>query len=353
MYKKVFKLFLIALIIESLILFISATKKYKSENERYEDELRVYEEKVKNYENGNQKTIENVKIENVEQIIKDIDEKKFMNLYSCFISPLDENSFSIEMKSKIDEINNYFNSINTNVSFAYEDLYTGLRLSYNAEHLYFAASTIKAPVIMYAYKMSNEGLLDLDEVLTYTPAFYIGGTGSIRYQKYGNTYTIRELAKKAIIESDNIAYAMISNKIKNSDIREFWSGAGSSTFWSNNSIWGNVKSLDGIIYMRELYKFLDQNDNVRSELLDYYSNASLKLINIENTPIAHKSGWTNSSIHDAAIIYSNEPYVLSINTSLGESNFYPFFTNASKLINEFHELYWKEKQQICYNQYIN
>ena len=157
---------------------------------------------------------------------------------------------------------------------------------------------------------------------------------------------------KSIIESDNIAYAMLCNRIHNTDIKSFWKLNGSTTFWSNNSIWGNINSRDGVIYMKTLYNFLNDNPSIKNELLSYYLSASLKLINVKDTPIAHKSGWTDSSIHDMAIIYSEHPYVLSINTSLGNSNFSYFFTRASNLINDFHNIYWNDKQKICYDLYI-
>lgn len=311
-----------------------------------------YKGQLKNYESGNSKTIIEDEVLDVEQVLNEIDEKKNENFYSCYMGKMSEDDYSPELKNKVSEINNYFKSSNTRVSFAYEDLYTGLHLSYNEDQLYFAASVIKSPVIMYVYKMSSENLLDLNEVLTYTSSFYMGGTGSLQYEQFGGQYTIRELAKKAIIESDNVAYAMLCNRVNNSDIRNFWKNSGSSTFWSNNSIWGNVKSRDGVIYMKQLYNFLNENEEIKKELMEYYSNASLKLIKVPGTPIAHKSGWTNSAIHDMAIIYNNQPYVLSINTLLGEGDFRPFFAKASGLIDEFHNLYWREKQQICYDKYI-
>ena len=50
-------------------------------------------------------------------------------------------------------IQNYFSSSGTMVSFSYEDLYTGLHLSFNENSQYFTASTIKSPVALYIYDL--------------------------------------------------------------------------------------------------------------------------------------------------------------------------------------------------------
>ena len=143
---------------------------------------------------------------------------------------------------------------------------------------------------------------------------------------------------------------MLCDRITNSNIRDFWEKKGASTFWYGNNIWGRVNSKDGAIYMKELYIFLDEHPELKEEILSYYFKSTTRLINLDdsNIKIAHKSGWTSSSIHDMAIIYSKQPYVLSINSLMGYSNFSSFFYKASNLINKFHNMYWDKKAEYCY-----
>lgn len=285
----------------------------------------------------------------------DVEDKKVGNneldsFISCYKEPIDRNSFTPEMDKKLNQIINLFSSSNTKVSFAYEDLYTGLHIGYNEENTYFAASVIKSAVVLYVYELYVDNKLDLNEVLTYEPSFYIAGTGSLQYQKYGTKYTIRELIAKTIIESDNVAYAMLCSRVKNTDIRNYWKNKGVTTFWYGNNIWGQVNSKDGSIYMRELYKFMDRHPELKDEIQSYYFKSATRLIKLNNNniPIAHKSGWTSAAIHDMAIVYNEQPYVLSINSLMGYDNFSTFFLKASNLINEFHELYWDNKSEYCY-----
>ena len=271
----------------------------------------------------------------------------------CHKRPLKQDELSDELKKKIDEIKKHFESSDIDVSFSYEDIQTGMRIGYNEDEQYFTASVIKSPVVMYIYKMSIDNEIDLNEEITYDPKFYSGGTGSLQYQPFYTKYTIRELIEKTITESDNVAYRMLCSKVPKEDIKNFYHELGATTFWDeSNTIWGKISSNDGVLYMKELYDFMEENKDLKQEMLSSYTKASNKLITLNNKEIeiAHKSGWASTSIHDMAIVYDKHPYVLSINTSLGYENFTPFFTKASTLINEFHELYWNQKLDYCYKE---
>lgn len=308
--------------------------------------------KISAYEYGGDNNVINdaLVIENNIGMDKKIGDSNIDSFISCYEEPIEKEDFTDEMNKKLNEINKHFASSPTKVSFSYEDLFTGLHLSYNENSTYFAASVIKSPVVLYVYKMYLNNELSLDEVLTYQSSHYVAGTGSIQYQKFGTKYTIRELIAKTIIESDNIAYTMLCQRVNNSNIRNFWKEKGVTTFWYGNNIWGRVNSRDGAIYMKELYFFLNEHPELKEEILSYYYKSATRLINLNNNtiPIAHKSGWTSAAIHDMAIVYSEQPYVLSINSLMGYNNFTSFFYKASNLINEFHKLYWDKKSERCY-----
>ena len=308
-------------------------------------------EKINEYENNNKNIIDELKIQDNKNTIENVEDTKINKFNACYNEAIPKEKFTKEMEEKIIEIENFFKSSNTKVSFSYEDLQTGMHIGYNEYEKYFTASVIKSPIVLYIYKMSVNNDLNLNEVITYRPEFYMGGTGSLQYEPQYTRYSIRELISKTIIESDNIAYAMLCSRIPKDEIKKYYNDLGATTFWEqNNTIWGEINSKDGVIYMKELYKFMEENKDLKQNMLNKYLIASNKLITLDNTPITHKSGWTSASIHDMAIVYNNQPYVLSINTLLGNDNFIPFFYNATKLINEFHELYWDKKIEYCYKE---
>ena len=100
--------------------------------------------------------------------------------------------------------------------------------------------------------------------------------------------------------------------------------------------------------MRELYQFSRENNEYGTKLLEHFKKAKWKLITDKNGEYntANKGGWSNDTIHDVAIVFDQNPYVLAIMTNLGDSNYNQFFRDTSKKIGILHEEYWKYKVGI-------
>ena len=268
----------------------------------------------------------------------------------CFEYPIKEENFTGDMKDKLNEIYSLFNNPNFSLSFSYEDLYTGLHISYNENQQYFTASTIKAPALIYLYEQADAGKIDLDSYITYNSNFYLEGSGTIQYQPFGTQYKLRDLAKMSLVESDNIAYQMSASTLNYNDVKSFWKEKGANNFWSYG-IWGNISSRDGSIYMKELYNYYLTDTELSKELMNYFYNSVFNVIEgPDNVMIAHKAGWHFEIIHDMALIFDEYPYTLSIMTNRANADYIYFFKKASELINDFHNLYWENKANICYNQ---
>lgn len=85
--------------------------------------------------------------------------------------------------------------------------------------------------------------------------------------------------------------------------------------------------------------------------MDRFYNSVFGLVSADDgVLIAHKSGWHYEIIHDMALVFDEYPYVLVIMSNRANADYADFFKKASSLINEFHNLYWKNKADICYNQ---
>ena len=275
-----------------------------------------------------------------------------LGITNCLKTPLKEDELTSELISIKNELENLFNENNLNFAFKYKDIYTGFSLSYNSSQDIFAASTVKAPEALYIYKKAEEGNINLDDFLTYTSNFYTEGTGVLKDTSPNKDYSIHELVKYSIINSDNIAHLMLNNKFKSSNIHSYWSNLGASSIYKDNNAWGNINANDATIVMEELYNYyIDNNYNYNDELINYFFN-SWKVINIpdENTKIASKSGWSGTSLHDMALILDENPYTLVILTNRGYVEYQDFFNKASDLVYQFHNLYWEEKMKYCINQ---
>jgi len=272
---------------------------------------------------------------------------------NCINKPLDIENMPDNLKATINSLNNYFDSSKNYFAFKYKDLYTGLEIGYNEKQPIYASSLIKAPTSIYVYKEASLNRINLDEELTYTKKFQIGGTGIIKNNKFNTKYSIKNLVKYSIINSDNVAHLMLMDKYKRNNLLEFWSNKGTTSIFKKNSNWGNITANDASIYMEELFQFY-QNDKVYGkELMDYFLNTKFKLIKNNEYQVAHKYGWTDKYIHDSAIIFRENPYILIILSTTGKSNYQAFFNEVSNLFDEFHTEYWKYKINVCkdINQY--
>jgi beta-lactamase class A len=91
------------------------------------------------------------------------------------------------------------------VGMYFQDLGTGKTISINPNTEFSAASTIKIPLISLLLIQSKSGLINLKGQVEIDRANRVGGTGVIKELDRSFKPTILDLAKLAIIVSDNIA----------------------------------------------------------------------------------------------------------------------------------------------------
>lgn len=268
---------------------------------------------------------------------------------NCLKDSVPKDELSDNLLDIVRQIEEEMNASNLNFAFKYKDLYTGFSLSYNASQPIFAASTIKAPEAIYIYEEAEKGNINLDETLTYTSNYYNGGTGILKTTAFNKDYTIRQLVGYSVIYSDNSAHLMLNNKYGVQNIREYWQNKGTTSIYETNSPWGNLNANDATIYMEELYNYYLTNTSGSNELIDYFKSAWKVISAPDNIVIANKTGWSNNSLHDAAIVFDDNPYILVVLSNRGYSEYSSYFNQISNLVYSFHHAYWKEKINKCTN----
>lgn len=205
--------------------------------------------------------------------------------------------------------------------------------------------------MIYIYEKASQGNIDLNEKLTYTSNYYSGGTGVLKNKPTNTTYTVEELLQYTIYNSDNIAYRMLMDKYKRENILNFWQVKGTKEIFTQNTIWGHMTANDAAIYMRELYEFYINNTTYGNNLMDHFKKANWKLVSDVNNNYntANKGGWSGASIHDVAIVFDENPYILVILSKLGEQEYQYLFNNTSKKVGLLHEKFWQYKVNSCSN----
>lgn len=242
----------------------------------------------------------------------------------------------------INELTSILSQYNKNISIACWKTDGSMAITYNTNQTYFSACTIKMPVMLYCCKLIDEGKINKDTLLTYQEKHYHKGSGKIRYQPYGTTYTIEYLINQGLSISDNVAYEIIIDYIGHKGFNGMLQELGcNSLIVPEWSIWAsNAQVNDFVKVWSEVYKYFEE-DTVGSRILktactntpfNYGSQA------IKEYEYSHKSGdnfGASCAYNDAGIIWSETPYVYVIFTkSEGEYNDKTTVNNAMKLINQ-------------------
>ncbi|MEG2935911.1 MAG: serine hydrolase [Clostridium sp.] len=201
-----------------------------------------------------------------------------------------------------------------NVGLVYYNFSTKKYVNINENMDFDAASTYKVGLNLLYYYYAAEGEIDLSEPLTYYDYFYEDGTGILSGYCYsGMEIPIANLLDLSIIYSDNIATAMLSYNLG-----------------GYNAVREQLYSLLNINYT--LYENL-LTPAISAEILKYvYFNQDIPgfshLISTMRTTIfhdrldrdiphylvAHKIGSIDSYVHDIGIVFTDDPYLISIYT---------------------------------------
>ena len=280
------------------------------------------------------------------EIIKDVAASE---LISCINQKVEIDKLSDKVRGVINEINTYYNSSSDYFAYVYKDIYTGFTVSYNASQNIFTASAIKAPTDIYIYEAASQGKIDLDEEMTYTAGYVNDGSGLLKYEPVGGKYTVRKLLEYSTVDSDNAAHNMLMDHFGRENMLSFWSKKGTTSIFTANNNWGILNANDSAIYMSELYNFYVSNKEYGEPLMNNFLNSYPKFIKGNgNYGIASKSGWSGTALHDVAIVFADNPYIVVALSNLGTTGYYEsYFNRVSELSAKLHTEYWKYKMSTC------
>ena len=190
----------------------------------------------------------------------------------------------------------------------------GRYVNINAEELYPAASIIKLPVLVRMFKSIEANQMTIYDEMTLTDYYKSSGSGSLQYAQSGRKYTMDDLAKVMIQESDNTSTNMIMSKMGGMDdvnigLRDWGISKTYVRTWLPD-LGGTNKTtamdLAKILYNLDNPGFL--NINSREYIIDYMSHVkNNRLIAAglgEGALFVHKTGDIGSMLGDAGIVYA-------------------------------------------------
>lgn len=197
-----------------------------------------------------------------------------------------------------------------------EDLNTGFRFGINPDRAFVAASTIKVPLVLFLYRQAQEGKLDLDETLAIQPGDYESGTGRLQSQPVGSRYTVRELARRALVDSDNVATRMLLRRLGRENFQTYVRGLGAFIAPDRENV---TSPRDMATFFKAVLAFNKEAPALGGELLEALQhtnfNDRIPALLPPGTLVAHKIGNQVRVVNDAGVVLlPDHPYLISLFT---------------------------------------
>jgi beta-lactamase class A len=207
-------------------------------------------------------------------------------------------------------------------SYYYKDLRKDKSFGESQNQIETAASVNKLPIIAALYYLDYKGTISLDKKVTIQKEDVQDyGTGSIRYQEMPQTYSLKNLAKLALKNSDNTAAHVISLTIGEDNVQKLVNLWGmEQTDMVNNK----TTTYDMSLLMQRIYDGKITDPAKTKELLGFMRDTDFEDRLTKglptNTKIYHKTGDGEGFIHDVGIIETEKSaYYLGVMTSdIGE-----------------------------------
>lgn len=202
------------------------------------------------------------------------------------------------------------------ISLYFEFLNTGANISINPDAQVWPASLLKVPAALAVMKKVENGDWQLDSELVITNGDKDAGFGELWEQPIGSRYTVEELLRAMLIDSDNTAYNMFLRNLPKDDLLEALTELGVDDLFTSE---GKISAKEYSRLLRALYtsSFLKrENSQLLIEMLTESDFNRFLAQGIPNeVTFAHKFGIREDAhaYLDSGIAYPpNRPYLITV-----------------------------------------
>ncbi len=204
-------------------------------------------------------------------------------------------------------------------SVYYKNLKTGASFGISQNQIETGASVNKIPIAATLYYLAGRGKINLDEKVTISKdEVQDYGTGSIRYQTLPVTYSLRDLTRLMLNESDNTAAHVLGVRIGTDVIQNMLnSWKMTQTDMANNK----TTTFDEEIVLEKIYKGQIANPSLTKELLGFMTNTEdenrLPKLLPKDATLGHKIGDGDGFANDVGLFQTpkGDVYYLGVMTS--------------------------------------
>lgn len=224
-----------------------------------------------------------------------------------------------------------------NLSIYVKDINSGFTSGVNSSKKMYSASLSKLPILYWAQKQVIEGKASLSDQLVYselvnsfTGSFKTEGTGLLPKTADNQSYSLLDLINRTAKNSDNVA----SNIIAYYETHQFSSDFQSDIASISGQSWDPVgREASSEMVGRVLEALYREGGESFNALIGTDFDSQRIPANLpKNVKVAHKIGLADEFNHDAAIVFTDNPYILVIETNNNTSN--DVLANISKDVYE-------------------
>lgn len=207
-----------------------------------------------------------------------------------------------------------------NYSVYVTDLNSSFEMGINEHETFTAASVNKLPILAVIYNQAQNGKIDFDRIITLQQEdIQDYGTGSIRYDPPGSTYSVKTLVRLMMQKSDNTAAYLLGNYVVGLDsVQSIINGWGlTQTDMANNK----TSNSDMALLLTKIYRGNIANPSETAEMLGFMKDSDFEDRLDGNLPkdvtLYHKIGSGDTGeIHDVGIVvHGNTKYYIGILTT--------------------------------------
>jgi beta-lactamase class A len=217
--------------------------------------------------------------------------------------------------------------------------------SHDADTTHYAASTMKLPLLVAAYRRAERGEIDLGAEVAVRNTFASAADGSAfslvqsddqddeTWAAIGSTVTLRSLVLRSIVRSGNLATNLVLEWVGAGEVASVLSDAGCSgeTVLPRGieDAVARESGLDNLVTAGDLALVMAGVANrslaetptceqVESVLAQQEHRDKIPAGLPAGTFVANKTGWVDGVAHDVALVrpMDSEPYVLAVCTTL-------------------------------------
>ena len=200
-------------------------------------------------------------------------------------------------------------------SIYYKDLTTGEEFGIDENRMATAASLNKMPIVAYLYNRAGAGKIDLeDKISVQKEDVQDYGTGSIRYQEPGTSYSLKTLTKLMLEQSDNTAAHVMGIRLGVDNIQAYVRSLGliSTNMVNNKTTAKEMGKIYDLLYGRSI-----TTEALTRELLDFSRDTDFEDRLARNIPdsvaVYHKAADGVGFVHDVGIIDNGKnPFVIAV-----------------------------------------